>query len=213
MLKKSVIAASVVALLSTGCASNGEMSNQQKGAIIGAVAGAVLGKSTSNHKDKRAVIGAVLGGIAGATVGDYMDKQEQELKKEVAGTGVEVSRNGDEITLSFPDKITFALNSSAIKPQLHTVLDDVANVMSKYDQTLIMIEGHTDSSGSEQYNQQLSEKRALSVYSYFEQQGLDSRRMIPSGFGEMRPIASNETAAGRAENRRVEIRMEPVVKS
>lgn len=213
MLKKAIPLSLGIAIAVSGCASNGdgEMSNSAKGAIAGAIAGAILGKSTSNHKDRRAAIGAILGGIAGAAVGDYMDKQEQELKEELGDTGISVEREGDNITLNIPNQITFGVDQSILNPQLKPVLTDVSKVLSKYDQTIVYVKGHTDSTGSEQYNYQLSEKRAVSVSEYLTSQGLDVKRMIIVGYGETRPIASNETVAGRAENRRVEIHLEPVV--
>ena len=209
------VMAMLVAVSLAGCASNGEegkLSNREKGAIIGAVSGAVIGKSTANHKDKRAVIGAILGGVAGAMVGEYMDRQEMALRKELEATGIGVSRNGNNISLHFPDKITFDVGQSTLKPQLQPVLNDVAGVLGEFDQTIVNIHGHTDSSGSDAFNQTLSEQRADSVRRYLAMRGLNDQRLLPQGFGESQPVASNDSAYGRAENRRVEIILEPVVK-
>lgn len=211
--KKTLLVSLVAALSLTGCATNGdgEMSNSAKGAAIGAIAGAILGKSTANHDDRRAAIGAVLGGIAGAAVGDYMDKQEKELQEELGDTDITVSRDGDNITLNIPNQITFAVDQSSLMPSLKPILVDVTKVLEKYQQTIVYVKGHTDSTGSEQYNYQLSERRALSVSEFMNSQGLSPERMIVVGFGETRPISTNETTEGRAQNRRVEIHLEPVV--
>ena len=194
-----------VALAASGCATT----NAEKGAMIGAVTGAVIGKSTSNHKNKRALIGAAVGAIAGAAIGDYMDRQEAEMREQLSGSGVEVVREGDNLRLVMPSNITFATNQATITPQFHDTLNTIANVLNHYDKTYLSIEGHTDSSGSESYNQTLSERRAHSVQQYLVSQSIVSERLSISGYGEMRPVASNETAAGKAKNRRVEVQIVP----
>ncbi|WP_372766292.1 OmpA family protein [Pseudoalteromonas sp.] len=194
-----------VALAASGCATT----NAEKGAMIGAVTGAVIGKSTSNHKNKRAVIGAAVGAIAGAAIGDYMDRQEAEMREQLSGSGVEVVREGDNLRLVMPSNITFATNQATITPQFHDTLNTIANVLNHYDKTYLSIEGHTDSSGSESYNQTLSERRARSVQQYLVNQSIMSDRLSVTGYGEMRPVASNETAAGKAKNRRVEVQIVP----
>lgn len=215
-MKKSILAVSLAATLTlSGCASTngqGGMTNSQKGALIGAISGAVLGKSTANHDSKRAVIGGILGGIAGAAIGDYMDKQEAALRKELENTNIGVTREGDNISLNFPDKITFAVGKSDLKSNLLPVLNDIAGVLGEYNQTLVNIHGHTDSTGSEAYNQTLSEQRAQSVMRYLGGQGVNQQRLLAWGYGETTPVADNNTAAGRAENRRVEIILQPVEK-
>lgn len=202
LLSVSILAAAVAA---SGCATT----NAEKGAMIGAVTGAVIGKSTSNHKNKRAVIGAAVGAIAGAAIGDYMDRQEAEMREQLSGSGVEVVREGDNLRLVMPSNITFASNQSTITPQFHDILNSIANVLSHYDKTFLSIEGHTDSSGSESYNQTLSERRARSVQQYLVNQSIMQARLSVVGYGEMRPVASNETASGKAKNRRVEVQIVP----
>ena len=160
--KKIIIPSVIIPLFLSGCAAT----NAEKGAAIGAVAGAVIGKSTSNHKDKRLIYGAAIGAIAGAAVGTYMDKQEQAFRDELAGSGVEVVREGDNLRLVMPSNITFATDQSYISTGFHDTLDAIAKVMNKYEKTFLSIEGHTDSTGKAEYNQSLSEQRALSVKNY-----------------------------------------------
>lgn len=203
--KKTIISLVVLSLAFTGCVST----NQGKGAAIGAVAGAVLGKSTSNHKNKRAVWGAAIGAIAGAAIGDYMDKQEQEFRDELSGSGIEVVREGDNLRLIMPANITFATGQSYITSGFYGTLDDIARVLNKYEKTLLSIEGHTDSQGSAQFNQNLSEQRASSVKQYLTNQHIMSSRLKTIGYGETRAVADNMNANGRALNRRVEIQIIP----
>ena len=188
-----------LSLALTGCAST----NQEKGAAIGAITGAVLGKSTSNHKNKRAVWGAAIGAIAGAAIGGYMDKQEQEFRDELAGSGIEIVREGDNLRLIMPANITFATGQAYITSGFYNTLDDIARVLNKYEKTLLSIEGHTDSQGPEAYNLDLSTRRAQAVKDHLVNNGIGSNRLTVKGFGETQPITSNDTPEGRAENRRV----------
>ncbi|OUS26382.1 hypothetical protein A9Q98_10700 [Thalassotalea sp. 42_200_T64] len=205
--KQYLIPVLALSLIFSGCASTS--SNAEKGAAIGAITGAILGKSTSNHKNKRAIWGAAIGALAGAAVGDYMDKQEQEFKRELAGSGIDVVREGDNLRLIMPANITFASNQSTITASFHQTLNDVARVLSKYNKTLLSIEGHTDSSGSEGYNQNLSEQRADSVKVYLMHQNILASRLQTTGYGELRPMVGNETVSNRALNRRVEVQIVP----
>ena len=164
--KISIISLVALSLVFTGCVST----NQEKGAAIGAIAGAIIGKSTSNHKNKRAVWGAAIGAIAGAAIGDYMDKQEQEFREELAGSGIDVVREGNNLRLVMPSNITFATGQAYITSGFYDTLNDIARVLSKYEKTLLSIEGHTDSQGAEQFNQTLSEQRATSVKQYLTNQ-------------------------------------------
>ncbi|WP_448566065.1 OmpA family protein [Thalassotalea ganghwensis] len=206
MLSKTLtISLLSTSLIISGCAST----NAEKGAAIGAVAGAVLGKATANHKDKRLVWGAAIGAIAGAAIGDYMDKQEQEFRKELSGSGIDVVREGDNIRLVMPSNITFATDQSYISTGFHVTLNDIAKVLAKYEKTLLSIEGHTDNTGSDQYNQTLSMKRAQSVKDYLVKQNIIENRLKVTGFGESQPIVSNDTPSNRALNRRVEIQIIP----
>lgn len=207
---KKIILATAVAVAVSGCATDGTMTRSEKGALIGGLAGAVIGKSTSNHDGKRAVIGGAVGAAIGAGIGSYMDKQEAELRKQTQGTGIEVERHGNDIVLNMPDNITFDTNSSQIKPRAYTPLNNLASTLSQFDQTRIIIAGHTDSRGSDSYNQRLSERRAYSVRNYLIDQGVGAQRMRAIGYGESRPVASNDTEYGRAKNRRVEITLQAI---
>ena len=188
-------------------------SNATKGALIGAAAGAVVGLVSGDDAVERrqhALIGAGVGALAGGSVGYYMDRQEAKLREELQGSGVSVHRDGDNITLNMPGNVTFATNSSDLSPQFYNVLTSVGKVLDEFDQTVIEVAGHTDSTGSETYNQSLSERRASSVASYLGSQGVQQQRIIAVGMGELRPVADNQTETGRAQNRRVEITMVPV---
>lgn len=189
------------------------MSRTQKGALIGAAVGAVAGLLSGDdatERRQRALIGAGVGGLAGGAIGRYQDNQEKALRERMAGTGVDVVREGDNITLDMPEAITFAFNSSRLDQRAYSVLDRVAETLREYDQTIIEVAGHTDSVGSEAYNQRLSEQRAQAVADYLISRGISGQRLMVTGAGEMHPVASNETEAGRAENRRVELTIVPI---
>jgi len=203
--KKSILSCVFISLALSGCATT----NQGKGAAIGAVAGAILGKSTSNHKNKRAVWGAAIGALTGAAIGGYMDKQEEEFRQELSGSGIDVVREGDNLRLIMPSNITFASGQSYITSGFHNTLNDIARVLAKYEKTLLSIEGHTDSVGSTSSNQILSEERAASVEAYLVNQNIQSTRLKTIGYGETQGIASNVNEKGRALNRRVEIQIIP----
>lgn len=207
-MQKTILVGVLSALLVTGCANN-TMSNTQKGAAIGAVAGALLGKGTGDHDKSRYVWGAAVGALAGAAIGNYMDQQEQEFRDELAGSGVEVIREGDTIRLQLPGAITFATNSASISQGFYPVLDDVVKVLNKYEKTTLVIEGHTDNTGSLEYNQTLSLNRANAVRNHFMGNGVDQRRLTTMGFGPTQPVADNNTVDGRQLNRRVELRIVP----
>ena len=188
-------------------------SNATKGAAIGALAGVAVGLASGDdavERRQRALIGAGVGALAGGAVGYYMDKQEAELRAELQGTGVSVSRDGDNITLNMPGNVTFATNSSDLSPAFFGVLNSVSKVLTEFDQTVVEVAGHTDSSGSDAYNQSLSERRAGSVAQYLQSQDINSQRLITIGLGESMPVANNSTASGKQANRRVEITMVPV---
>ena len=181
------------------------------GGIGGALGGYLLGDLVGGRHDRtEKIIGAGIGGIAGAGIGAYMDKQERDMRARTAGTDVQVIRQGDDLVLNMPSGITFAYNSATVQPQFQNTLDQVAQVLAQYNETYIDVYGHTDSTGSEAYNQQLSEARANSVGSYLEARGVQSARVGTKGFGESQPIATNDTDAGRAANRRVEIKIVPI---
>ena len=183
-----------------------------KGAGIGAAAGAVAGLITKGDKLENALIGAGVGALAGGGVGYYMDVQEAKLRQRLSGTGVTVTRVGDNITLNMPSSITFALNSADLNAQFFGALDGVAMVLKEYNKTVIEVAGHTDSSGSDQHNLQLSQRRAQSVANYLTSQGVKNERLMTVGGGEAHPVASNDSEQGRASNRRVELTIVPVTK-
>jgi outer membrane protein OmpA-like peptidoglycan-associated protein len=217
-----LVACAVVTSISlSACMTNDAYTGQRKvsdttkGAGIGAAAGAVIGLLTGGdaaaHR-KNALIGAGLGALAGGAVGNYMDRQEAKLRSQLAGTGVSVTRMGDNITLNMPGNITFASNSAEINGSFYKVLNSVNIVLKEYEKTVVEVAGHTDSTGSAEYNQQLSERRANAVAQYLEGQGLRNDRVITVGAGETRPVASNDTAEGRQANRRVELTLTPLTK-
>lgn len=185
----------------------------QRQAVIGAAAGAVAGLITgdsSMERKKRALVGAGLGALAGAAVGSYMDRQEARLRQELERTGVSVTRIGDNITLNMPGNITFATNSADLNAGFYDVLSSVAIVLNEFNQTVVEVAGHTDSTGSDEYNMRLSERRAASVAAYLRTRGVLQDRMIEVGMGKHRPIASNDTPEGRQLNRRVELTLVPL---
>ena len=178
---------------------------------VGALGGYLLGDVIGGDHDRNAkVIGVGIGALAGGVVGNYMDQQEAELRRQTAGTGVDVFRQGDELVLRMPAGITFPVDRYDIQPQFQSTLDQVAQTLSSYNQTYIDVLGHTDSTGSDAYNQTLSDRRAQSVSDYLAGHGVARARIGVRGYGESQPIASNETDSGRAENRRVEIKVVPV---
>jgi len=215
-LKVAVVAAAVFAV--AGCETvnpytqETQTSKAAKGAGIGAAAGAVVGLLTKGDKLQNALIGAGVGALAGGGVGYYMDVQEKKLRDRMAGTGVTVTRMGDNITLNMPSNITFALNSADLNQQFFNALDGVSMVLKEYDKTVIEVAGHTDSSGSDQYNQALSERRAQAVAGYLSSHGVKTQRLMTIGAGEGHPVASNDTEQGRSANRRVELTIVPVTK-
>ena len=156
------------------------------------------------------MIGAGIGALSGGAIGNYQDRQQAALNEKLRGTGVDVARKGDNITLNMPGNVTFAFNSANIDPQFYPVLNDVAAVLREYNQTVVEVAGHTDNIGSEEVNQRLSEQRAGAVAQYLQAQGVQQERLITVGGGKRYPIASNDTEAGRAANRRVEITLVPV---
>lgn len=190
-----------------------KVSKTAKGAAIGAGVGAAVGLITgdsSSERKKRALILAGAGGLAGGAVGNYMDRQEARLRTQLQGTGVSVTRSGDNIILNMPGNVTFMTNSADINASFYQVLNSVALVLKEFDKTVVDIAGHADSTGPEDKNLDLSQRRAGSVSGYLAGQGINGQRLIAVGYGESRPIASNDTAEGRAQNRRVEITLLPV---
>ena len=212
-MKRIIALSLVMSFMVTGCQTTNpytgeqETGNSTKYGIGGALAGAVIG-GLANGKDG-ALAGAVAGGLLGAGYGAYADKQEEELRAQLQGTGVQVQRDGDSIRLIMPGNITFSSNDADIKSSFFPVLSSVATVMKKYDQYVGVVIGYTDSTGGDRINLPLSEARAVSVASYLEQQGVPGSRIVAYGAGSKNPIASNSTPQGRAQNRRVEVTLQP----
>lgn len=206
-------------LLLVGCATTDPYSGQTQrsstatgtgiGAAVGAAAGALSGSGSTSRRD-RALIGAAVGAAAGAGIGAYMDRQEEQLRESMRGTGVDVERRGDDIVLNMPSSVTFGFDSSELTGQARNALNDVANILTQYTDTRVNIVGHTDSTGSVSYNQQLSERRAEAVGNYLAQSGVMNNRLYITGSGPHQPVASNATEEGRAQNRRVEITLSPI---
>ena len=218
-LSRKYLVLAVTAALLAGCyttdpyTGNRQVTRTSAGAGIGALAGAVAGMLTggdARQHRKNALIGAGVGALAGGAVGNYMDRQESKLRTQLQGTGVSVVRNGNDITLKMPGNITFKTDSSDVQPNFYQVLSSVALVLKEYDKAILEVAGHTDNTGSAQYNQALSERRAGTVAQYLESQGINNQRIMTVGAGENHPIASNTTPEGRQENRRVELTLEPV---
>ncbi|SFS84214.1 OmpA family protein [Brevundimonas viscosa] len=219
MRAKLIVAGVSVAALLGACtttdpySSTPRRNNTATGAIAGAVGGALLGylTNTSNSEEgrKNALIGAGIGALGGAAVGAYMDRQQRELEAELSGTGVGVARQGDNLVLRMPADVSFATNQASIDPRFYATLDDVAGVLNRYDQSIVDIIGHADSDGAEDYNLDLSRRRASSVAQYLVSRNVLADRLYVDGRGESAPIASNATAEGKAMNRRVEILIRP----
>ncbi len=223
LMKKFAVVALVASFGLAACQTQDAYTGEQKtskatygalgGAVIGALGGALIGGGDSTDRRQRAMIGAGVGALAGGGVGYYMDKQEAELTQRLRASGVSVTRVGNDIILNMPGNVTFATNSSDINAKFYDVLNSVSIVLKEYDKTLIDVTGHTDSTGSDQYNLELSQKRAQSVAAYLIGQSVDSRRFYIVGAGESQPIATNDTPQGREQNRRVEIRLSPLTTS
>jgi outer membrane protein OmpA-like peptidoglycan-associated protein len=190
-----------------------QSSKAAKGAGVGAAAGALLGILSgdgSKERKERALKGAGIGAIAGAGVGVYMDVQEKKLREKLQATGVSVTRDGENIILNMPANITFAVNSTQLRPDFIDVLDSVAEVLKEYKSTLIQIGGHTDSTGSDSHNQLLSELRARAVGDQLIKLKVQPERIETIGYGESHPVASNSSESGRQQNRRVELYLVPI---
>jgi outer membrane protein OmpA-like peptidoglycan-associated protein len=221
-MKFRILAVVGVALVATGCETldpytgDEQMSKSTKGALIGAAAGAVVGLASGDdavERRQRALLGAGVGALTGGLVGNYMDRQEAKLRAELEGTGVSVTRTGpkgENITLNMPGNVTFATNSADLNPAFFDVLKSVGKVLKEFEQTIVEVAGHTDSTGADAYNQGLSERRAGTVSQYLQSRGIIAQRMITVGMGESMPVANNGTESGRQANRRVEITMVPL---
>ena len=219
---KKIISLIAVALIATGCATDPNDPNASKkktagvGALIAAAAGAYIGykKDPTAGALRGAAAGAAAGGILGAGTGAYMDKQQADFNKELAAekeaNQIEVERlQGENLKITMNSEVSFDSGSSVLTPLFGSTLTKVANILNKYPQSTIYIDGHTDSQGSEAYNQKLSEDRAIAVADALAAKGVDAARIFTSGRGELSPRASNDTAEGRQLNRRVEMLIKP----
>ena len=209
-------AAAVAALGMTACTTDPYTGQQRVnrtavGIAAGAIGGYLLGDLVGGHNDRtEQLLGAGIGAIAGGAVGAYMDRQEADLRRETAGTGVDVLRQGDDLILRMPSSVTFDVDRWEVKPQFYGVLDDVGRTLGSYNQTYIDVLGHTDTTGSNAHNQLLSERRAASVADYLSSRGVARARMATRGFGETAPLyIPDDTEMKRAANRRVEIKIVP----
>lgn len=221
-LSVGLVAAAVLSACATGGSyvqqdQYGNQTQQQnktgKGALIGSaigVAAGLLSGGNATERRQRAMVGAGIGALGGAAVGNYQDRQERALRERTANTGIDVQRDGDNITLSLPDGITFDFNKTTLKPQFYGALNGVASTLSEYNQTMIEVVGHTDSIGTDAVNNRISKERADAVAAYLTAQGVQRERIETLGAGKAYPIADNSTEAGRAQNRRVEIRVIPL---
>lgn len=225
VLASRILIAGVITVVLSGCeymqttdpyTGEQEVNKTTKGVAIGAATGAAIGLITGNDsasRKKAALIGAGVGAVAGGAVGNYMDRQDAKLRAQLKGTGVSVTRTGpkgENITLNMPGNVTFAVNSGDISSSFYPVLDSVSLVLKEFDKTMVEVAGHTDSDGSDAYNQLLSERRAQSVVSYLISRQVRGDRFLTVGAGETRPIATNATPDGKAQNRRVEITIVPL---
>ncbi|MGB3930397.1 MAG: OmpA family protein [Sphingobium sp.] len=213
-------AAGLAAMLATTACTTDPTTGERRvskaaiGGIGGALGGYLLGDLVGGRRDRtEKIVGAGIGAIAGAGIGAYMDAQERKLREQTAGTGVDVIRDGDNLLLRMPSGITFAYDRADVQPQFQPTLNDVASVLAQYPKTYIDVLGHTDSDGTDAYNQTLSERRAQAVASYLVSRGVQSARIATRGYGETQPIASNATEEGKAANRRVEIKIAPVTEA
>lgn len=213
----AALAASTLAV--SGCTTDpttGErrISRTAIGGIGGALGGYLLGDVVGGRRDRtEKILGAGIGGLAGAGIGVYMDRQERALRERTAGTDVEVVRRGDDLLLNMPSGVLFAYDSANVEPRFRQTLDRVADTLAEYNQTYVDVYGHTDSIGSDAYNQALSERRATAVADYLAGRGVQAARIGTRGYGETQPVQPNDTEEGRAANRRVEIKLVPVTQN
>ena len=217
MFRKILIAASCGSLLVACTPYQQDLAAENQRALIGTATGAAVGAgigALAGDDDRRnALIGAGIGALAGGAVGTYLDRQQRALEQDLAGTGAEVERVGNELLVTLPSNVTFATDSAQIQSQFYPALNQVAATLNQYPESYLDIIGHTDSTGTDEYNQALSERRAASVANYFRSQGVLPQRLAAYGMGESEPVASNATPEGRQANRRVELRIVPLTQA
>lgn len=214
--ERALATAAMVALATAACTTDPYTGQQRVnrtavGIAAGAIGGYLLGDLVGGSSDRtERLVGAGIGALAGGAVAHYMNRQEEELRRQTAGTGVDVIRQGDDLILRMPSSVTFDVDRWNVKPQFYTVLDDVGRTLSSYDQTYIDVLGHTDTTGSHEHNQGLSERRAASVADYLASRGVQPARMATRGFGETAPLyVPDDSDVKKAANRRVEIKIVP----
>ena len=222
-MKKHLAAGMAAGIVLAGCAHDGfgpsktPFTGKETGILVGAVGGAVIGATAyKKNRTKGAVVGAIGGGLAGGVVGTYMDNQKQDLEqnlaKEVQSGQARVEKlPGNVVRITMTNQTAFATDSAEIRPTFYSTMDKLADVVVRYGKTTLTVVGHTDNTGSDGYNQRLSERRAYSVAQYLELKRVNGMRMATAGKGETQPVASNDSDGGRQANRRVEIYVEPVV--
>ncbi|MEO8627318.1 MAG: OmpA family protein [Betaproteobacteria bacterium] len=221
-MKRIIGSVAVIGVLISGCTSDGSatgkrgMNDMETGAVIGAVGGAAVGAAVTNKHWKGAMVGAAGGGLAGGAVGAYMDSQKKDLEKSLkqerdSGAVTVTKLDGNVVKIVMTNQTAFAVDSAAIKPGFNSTMDKLSDVVTRYGKTALSVVGHTDSTGSAQHNQDLSQRRAQTVVDYFAAKNVNPVRLSASGKGASMPIDSNATEAGRLANRRVEIYVEPVV--
>lgn len=202
---------SAASLMLANCAGTNidEYNNTVGGSGIGALLGGAVGAIVSDDKQKGAKRGAIIGGVVGGVVGHQLDQQEKELREEIGSSGATIINEGDRLVVRLPEAITFPVDGTQVKTSLYEPLRDIAVSLQKYPNTVVQVIGHTDNTGSDSYNETLSKKRANSVAAILLSNGVSQSRITTVGMGERSPIASNDSAAGREANRRVEIFIYP----
>jgi outer membrane protein OmpA-like peptidoglycan-associated protein len=219
IFKQAIMATACASLLlgTAGCVTDPVTGQQSmtrggKGAVAGAAGGALLG-GLIGGSGTGALVGGAIGMLAGGAAGSYMDKQERALRAQTAGTGIEVQRQGDVIKLEMPAAVTFDFNSAELHPEFMPSLNKVAQTLAQYQSTYVNVNGFTDSVGSDAVNMRLSQQRADAVANYLKGNGVNPARITSTGFGPANPVASNATDIGRAQNRRVEIKLTPMTEN
>jgi len=211
IVKPLIIIVSALGVLA-GCTTQDAYTGDSKvnrATTYGLIGAVVCGAIGSRESSKRARNAAAACGLVGAGVGVYMDEQEKNLRAELVGSGVQVVRDGNNLRLVMPNNITFGVNQATLSPSIYGTLNAVVKVLNEYNETRLQVAGHTDSSGDANYNQELSVRRANSVADYLRSRNVSAGRIAAVGYGESRPIANNSSSAGRAENRRVELLIQP----
>lgn len=210
LIKTPIVIAMVAGLGLSACTNpDGTTNNAGTGALIGAGTGAALGAAVSGNSGRGAVVGGILGGLLGGAIGDDLDRQEAALRQQMGGSGVSIVNTGSQLIVTLPEAITFPVDSAQLRSSMVSSLNALAQNLQQYPNTTVEIVGHTDSTGEASYNQQLSERRAVSVRAVLVNGGVPSRRLQAYGQGETNPVASNNTSSGRQQNRRVEIFITP----